>query len=127
MKCTRRYFLRQIFSGIGFFLISPARLLFSAPEEKWINAGRAENIPEDTPVIVNKIILTRSGNKITAMSAICTHRGCTLKSSNDGVFRCPCHGARFDAQGDVVRGPATKPLAKYPAKVENGEILVNIG
>jgi len=48
---------------------------------------------------------------IYAMSAVCTHLGCiTRYRSDENVIACPCHGSRFDLEGDVVHGPAPKPL-----------------
>ncbi len=50
---------------------------------------------------------TESG--FSAMSLTCTHLGCTLEDGADG-FTCACHGSRFDADGRVTHGPASKPL-----------------
>ena len=38
---------------------------------------------------------------------------------------CQCHGSKFDVTtGSVLQGPATKPLATYEVREENGNIEV---
>lgn len=44
-----------------------------------------------------------------AISSVCTHLGCNVKRGGPG-FACPCHGSQFDENGQVVHGPAPKPL-----------------
>ena len=69
----------------------------------------------------------RNPNKLMAVNPKCTHQGCDVKwSSGEQKYECPCHGANFDADGDVLNGPATKPLLAYPAKIVGTQVLVKI-
>jgi cytochrome b6-f complex iron-sulfur subunit len=56
------------------------------------------------------VALFRDEAGVFAISTVCTHLGCIVRREADG-FHCPCHGSRFSPDGQVVRGPAPKPLA----------------
>jgi Rieske Fe-S protein len=89
---------------------------------------KASDIPEgqgatdeigDTPVAVYN-----SGGALTVLKNVCTHLGCQTEwNALDRSWDCPCHGSRYNADGSVLRGPATGPLATLPFHVENGEIV----
>lgn len=54
--------------------------------------------------------------RIHAVSAICTHLGCTVEfNAADTTWDCPCHGSRFATDGTVIHDPAVDDLA--PAQV----------
>jgi glycine/D-amino acid oxidase-like deaminating enzyme/nitrite reductase/ring-hydroxylating ferredoxin subunit len=50
---------------------------------------------------------------ICALSPVCTHAGCIVNwNGEEKSWDCPCHGARYDINGQVLTGPATRPLSK---------------
>ena len=68
-----------------------------------------------------------NSQKLIAVNPKCTHQGCDVKwVAEEKKYACPCHGSNFDANGEVLNGPATKPLAAYPAKIVGSQVLVEI-
>ncbi len=59
--------------------------------------------------------------ELHAVSITCTHMGWTLRwNTAETSWDCPCHGSRFTHRGDVVDGPATRPLAQIPLQHADG-------
>jgi cytochrome b6-f complex iron-sulfur subunit len=62
---------------------------------------------------------------VRALSAVCTHLGCLVKwDQTKQQLVCPCHVAAFDVNGNVVGGPAPKPLQSLSVKIAQGEIII---
>lgn len=68
------------------------------------------------------IIIRQPDGKLSALSAVCTHSGCTV-GYQGGQIVCPCHGATFDGQtGAVTGGPAGQGLALKRVVEHAGQI-----
>ena len=76
-------------------------------------------------IVEKGIVLTKAASgTVHAVSATCTHQGCTVSSPHNGVVSCPCHGSQFDAStGRVLRGPATRPLPAVAVHVQGDQVV----
>ena len=72
-----------------------------------------------------RVFLIRKGNSFRAVSAVCTHLGCTVNRNADGRgFHCPCHGSKFNEDAIVTGGPAPKPLPWFLVSLSRDGRLV---
>lgn len=69
----------------------------------------------------------KNAKTVLAVNPTCTHQGCTVEWKQDEKsFVCPCHGARYGADGKVLKEPAQKPLQTYEVKMEGDAVLVKV-
>lgn len=89
------------------------------------------------------IFVIREGKLLSAISAKCTHLGCTVKHttfdhekivkvggkeiSEKYEFLCPCHGSKFRQNGVPYAGPAPSPLPWLRLEIapDDGQIIVD--
>jgi cytochrome b6-f complex iron-sulfur subunit len=58
----------------------------------------------------------------------CTHLGCTVPWREDeGHFHCPCHSSIYTPAGEVISGPAPRPLDLFPIEIVDGAVVVDTG
>lgn len=135
-KPTRRRFLvttgtTTVVAGIVGFMSATARFLFPnvlyEPPSRF-PVGAPDGFPTGTATFLpdQRLFVFNSDAGFYAISSICTHLGCNVNYVPGGGFACPCHGSRYDVNGQVIRGPAPKPLAWFGLSLSSrGELVVD--
>lgn len=98
-------------------------------ESKKFKIGKVENFPVNTIKKIDdkNVFIFSNDDGIHAISAICTHLGCIISLAEFG-FQCPCHGSRFSSEGNVIGGPAPRPLEWFEINQEvDGALFVDAG
>jgi Rieske Fe-S protein len=94
-----------------------------------VKLGASNQLPPGQSVVYTDagdgqpdILIRQSDGTLTALSAVCTHQGCTV-GYEGGQIVCPCHGGVFNARtGAVEGGPPPEPLAQRRVLEQGGEI-----
>jgi cytochrome b6-f complex iron-sulfur subunit len=134
---NRRQFLSRVAMGacaaaaVGSGVVTldflEPKVLFEPPTR--FKAGSPLDYPEGT-VKFNKerrAYVVGGSSCVYALSAVCTHLGCITRFVPDeNAISCPCHGSRFDTEGNVTHGPAPRPLPWIEIGTdEKGELVVD--
>ncbi len=87
--------------------------------------AKTADVPVGSGIIVDDIVVTQpSAGVFKGFSAKCTHKGCTVNEVANGTIDCPCHGSKFNLDGSVANGPATKPLESAAVTVQGDSIVL---
>ncbi len=78
---------------------------------------------------LGSFLLIKDGGGIYAMTAVCTHLGCTVGLPAGGRIVCPCHGSEYNLAGGNLVGPAPSPLVHFQVAEASpgGFLVVNTG
>jgi len=132
---NRRRLLTWV-SGVGLFgsavIAAMANLIFIKPRVTYgqpnrFSIGKPDEFPSGARIALDarRVCVVRDGDNLAAISTTCTHLGCIVAVSETG-FACPCHGSRYDQDGNVTSGPAPRALAWYQVSLApNGELVVD--
>jgi len=105
---------------------APAGALVEVPLSKFPELEQPGGIIKVISREQGPLFLRRSeGESFEALSAVCTHQGCTIAPSAGG-FRCPCHGSTYDASGRNTGGPAPRPLPRFRAEKRGVHVVIDL-
>jgi cytochrome b6-f complex iron-sulfur subunit len=133
---SRRHFLFMTgtisaAAGLIGFLAATFRFLFPnvlyEPPTRF-PIGRPDDFPPGTPTFLadQRLFIFNSPAGFYAISSVCTHLGCNVNYVSGDGFDCPCHGSRFDKNGQVTHGPAPRPLSWFGLSLSpRGELVVD--
>ena len=72
------------------------------------------------------LLIMNSDGTYRALSATCTHLGCTVQYRSDlREIWCACHNGIYDLNGRNVSGPPPRPLDVFDVHVRGDEIVVS--
>lgn len=149
----RRNFLYRLGAGAGVAAIATqatASLRSLVPNVSYdapttVKLGLPNEFPDGLKFLPDeRLFIFREGNTFHAVSAVCTHLGCTVRAEAlpqaqtadvggkkmrlTHRFMCPCHGSRYTGEGTNVSGPAPKPLSWFRLSVssDDGQLVVDL-
>lgn len=143
LRANRRRFMSAVIGGfagvVALALGIPSAVYLFKPRRKsktdWMDAGEivadAKDGPREITFRHNRVdgwkiystmesawLAKGSSGNLLAFSPWCTHLGCAYRwEPRRNEFTCPCHGSRFSLDGEVLAGPASKPLERYQIKL----------
>jgi cytochrome b6-f complex iron-sulfur subunit len=112
-----------------------------------INAGRVSDyqLGEVKAIREGKCYVVRVPEGFLALWWKCPHLGCTVPwlpndpaeggppdggdraFTDKGHFKCPCHQSTYNRYGQIVAGPAPRPMSQFPLRIDNDKIIVESG
>ncbi len=86
-----------------------------------VTAGNASDLSvgEIKPLANAPCFIGRDASGVYAMTTTCTHQGCDLSGGVESQrVVCFCHGSMFDANGNVLQGPAQASLTHFAVTID---------
>lgn len=100
---------------------------------EWLDVGRADEIPLDRARVVclrgrERVAVFRHAGGVSAVANVCAHQGGPVGEGKivDGCITCPWHGWQYRPEDGRSPPPFEERIATYPARVENGRVLLHI-
>jgi cytochrome b6-f complex iron-sulfur subunit len=126
----RRKWLRVVGSGFAAIFLRPDSTLFA--KKLSIDMDQVPSLKGTGGQITIRLmhedvlLIRDSENTVRVFNAHCTHKGCLVKfSEKNNRIECPCHGSQYDLNGNVLKGPASRPLPTHSGEIEGNQIILD--
>jgi nitrite reductase/ring-hydroxylating ferredoxin subunit len=107
----------------------PNAMSFDGPARRLVEIGTVADFPKDGVYerwADKGFFVVRSNGRLYAESSVCTHKPARLVVREKQLV-CAKHGSRFSWEGQVVRGPARRALARFKIAMSgSGTITVDV-
>lgn len=116
--------------GDGFISGVPPKTIQLPAGPVTLKVGDVAELATDGVIarVFSNIGVKRTGpTTFVAMALVCTHQGCGVTISTNTRLDCPCHLSQFDGDGNVLRGPADRPLPRYITSYDSATDILTIG
>ncbi len=101
--------------------LAPGRLAIDAGALTASNEVFVQAPGMERPIYVRRL----ATGETVALLAACTHQGCQPEPVGDRLV-CPCHGSEFSFLGEVLQGPAERPLTRYPVVGDGDDLVIRL-
>ena len=98
-----------------------------------VRVARLEELVAGEPRLVEingiRVVLTRVGDDVYALSEVCAHQGGPLSEGKLSGSRlaCPWHGWQFDVRTGTCLMPSRgDAVPSYPVRIDGGEVWVEV-
>jgi Rieske Fe-S protein len=98
--------------------------------EKIFIAGKLRDFKAGDVVYFRKekTIIKKMDEGFLAFSVVCPHLNCVVNWNETlNKFECPCHGAKFNPNGEVLEGPPPRPLDLFKLQIIDEKLVVDTG
>ena len=127
-KLNRKDFIK----GLMYLLLLPILYILNRMVKDHKRFGSAtrvlrlkNNIPSGLS-ISNEVVFYKTNSDLKVYSARCTHLGCKINHIEGDEIVCPCHGSRYNNEGEPIKGPSVKKLKELDFEIEQDEIIINL-
>jgi Rieske Fe-S protein len=126
---NRRKFLKTFLFVLGFLVAWPIRL--ARAKKLAISLDKVEPLQKVGGALILKIkdreilFIRDSEESIRSLDPTCTHEKCQVAyNAEKKTIDCPCHGSRYDLEGNVLHGPAPKPLESFDSYIDTKNRII---